>query len=873
MSILDIFIKPLELIFELIFSFAYKISANPAVDIFILSLAVNLLALPLYIRADKIQSSARDRENELRPMSDHIKKHFKGDEKLMILQAFYRVENYSPLSSLKSITSLLLQIPFFIAAYQFLSHLPLLAEGSIGPVNDLLKPDGLIVVFGITINVLPILMTAVNIISSEIYTRGQPFKDKIVLYLTALVFLVLLYNSPAGLVFYWLLNNVFSLVKNLIIKKVGFKEKKEETKKEKYTEIFVPCIIFLFLLLAVLIPSAVIAASPVEFVNRMIFDNPVKYIIYAAIIGAGLYIIWPSVYYALMSDKWKKRFNYIAASVVLCSVVNYLFFGPDKERLSSVLMVDSGLTISWGKIVLNIVLMIVTISAAFCLYKFIPGILKYIVVAGILAVIVMSSINAFKIVREVNDFKSNGTGAVKVNDTASGNSGSEDGIITLSQNGKNVVVIMLDRAVGGMVPYIFSEVPELYEKFDGFTYYHNTISFGDHTKIGSPALFGGYEYTPEKMNERSSELLKDKHNEAILVMPTMFVNSGFKATVIDLPLVNYSSVTDLSLFEKYEGIDPYAVEGTLNSNYQNATEQQNNTRNRNFVLYPLFRTVPVFLQELIYDRGNYNSLGILYSSKTDLDVIVSPQIPYDASNAMGILNEYMDSYTTLDGLSGLTSKSDSIDGSFVLMDNNITHRPNILQEPDYIPAATINNTQYDEAHKDRFTVDGVTMTTETYEQMSHYHINVSAYKALGKWFDYLRSIGCWDNTRIIIVSDHGFDMAQFDQLNNEELKIDFESYNALLMVKDFDSKGFKTSEEFMTNADVPSIAAAGIADPVNPFTGKPLNSNAKSDKIMILDQYSYSDELNSGNTFSPGRWFSVHDNIWDKNNWSLVRED
>ena len=228
MSILDIFIKPLELIFELIFSFAYKISANPAVDIFILSLAVNLLALPLYIRADKIQSSARDRENELRPMSDHIKKHFKGDEKLMILQAFYRVENYSPLSSLKSITSLLLQIPFFIAAYQFLSHLPLLAEGSIGPVNDLLKPDGLIVVFGITINVLPILMTAVNIISSEIYTRGQPFKDKIVLYFTALVFLVLLYNSPAGLVFYWLLNNVFSLVKNLIIKKVGFKEKKEE---------------------------------------------------------------------------------------------------------------------------------------------------------------------------------------------------------------------------------------------------------------------------------------------------------------------------------------------------------------------------------------------------------------------------------------------------------------------------------------------------------------------------------------------------------------------------------------------------------------------------------------------------------------------
>ena len=126
MSILDIFIKPLELIFELIFSFAYKISTNPAIDIIILSLAVNLLALPLYIRADKIQKQARDREKELRPLSDHIKKYFKGDEKLMILQTFYRVENYSPLASLKSIISLLLQIPFFVAAYQFLSHLQLL---------------------------------------------------------------------------------------------------------------------------------------------------------------------------------------------------------------------------------------------------------------------------------------------------------------------------------------------------------------------------------------------------------------------------------------------------------------------------------------------------------------------------------------------------------------------------------------------------------------------------------------------------------------------------------------------------------------------------------------------------------------------------
>ncbi len=69
----------------------------------------------------------------------------------------------------------------------------------------------------------------------------------------------------------------------------------------------------------------------------------------------------------------------------------------------------------------------------------------------------------------------------------------------MSKNGKNVIVIMLDMAVSGYVPYIMVERPELKEKFDGFTYYPNTISFGMHTNFGAPALYGGYEYSPVAM--------------------------------------------------------------------------------------------------------------------------------------------------------------------------------------------------------------------------------------------------------------------------------------------------------------------------------------------------------------------------------------
>ena len=83
--------------------------------------------------------------------------------------------------------------------------------------------------------------------------------------------------------------------------------------------------------------------------------------------------------------------------------------------------------------------------------------------------------------------------------------------IPLSRTGKNVIVLMLDRAVGTQVPYIFNEKPELKEKFDGFTYYPNTISYGPQTNFGAPALYGGYDYTPERMNARENESLESNH--------------------------------------------------------------------------------------------------------------------------------------------------------------------------------------------------------------------------------------------------------------------------------------------------------------------------------------------------------------------------
>ena len=102
-------------------------------------------------------------------------------------------------------------------------------------------------------------------------------------------------------------------------------------------------------------------------------------------------------------------------------------------------------------------------------------------------------------------------------------------------------------------------------------------------------------------------------------------------------------------------------------------------------------------------------------------------------------------------------------------------------------------------------------------------------------------------------------------------ELDSEYFRALLMVKDFNATGFTASDEFMTQADTPTLAFGGlIDDPVNPFTGKEINNSEKT----AHDQYIFESHIwnvgeNNGNTFRPGSWYTLRPgNSWDKSNWS-----
>ncbi|MCB5235044.1 MAG: YidC/Oxa1 family membrane protein insertase [Candidatus Cloacimonetes bacterium] len=125
--------------------------------------------------------------------------------------ALYRKYAYHPVLALRSAVPLLLQLPFLFAAYHALSNLGALQGESFAVFQDLSKPDALL--YGI--NLLPILMSLVNIVTAVI-TPSFSLKDKLQAVVIAGLFFVLLYNAAAALLIFWTMNNVIYLAKAMV---------------------------------------------------------------------------------------------------------------------------------------------------------------------------------------------------------------------------------------------------------------------------------------------------------------------------------------------------------------------------------------------------------------------------------------------------------------------------------------------------------------------------------------------------------------------------------------------------------------------------------------------------------------------------------
>ncbi len=904
----NLVITPITLLISLTFSLGYRLTQSQGLAIIGVSLVVNLLCFPLYRLADIQQEEERLKQRSMERWVTHIKQHFSGDEQYMMLTTYYAEQGYNPLRTLISSLSLLLQIPFFIAAYSYLSELQILNGAHFLFLSDLGQPDALLSIGSWSVNVMPIAMTLFNCVSTFIYTREHTLRDKVQAYALAGVFLVLLYNSPSGLVFYWTCNQVLSLLKNLLllvfkrpkrllfaaaqalvlsiiiwfavvhrtysikqllilllivglIELVAFKLFRNDKRsypgtthpvlkgcgKRLTNALFIALGVLLALLMGLVIPSSVLADSPTEFISVQTLVNPNLVLLNSTVVWIGVFVLWGSIFFFLSPNNVRQYFVLIYGVVAAIALVDYFFFGKGQGTITNALVFEHGFGYTRMEKILNLMILMLTTVITIIVMHFI-GKMALPAVAIICVALVGLSVPSIATIQSAYDEVRQKT--ISSREQFFDSDGKIREILALSKTQKNVVVFFLDRSISGYIPFIMHERPKLIEQFDGFTYYPNTLSFGQCTNYGAPPMYGGYEYTPTEMNARANETLASKHNEALRVLPKLFSDANYRAFVTNPPYGNYQLDSDLSVFDDIANLSAYNTKG-MYSGYTmaNCGIQSTGDLADRFVRYAVLKVIPECIQPDYYDEGKYLSLD---SGATPTD-------------------EQIATYSDLFVLPRICA-ADSGRGCFLFLANELPHTPSYFQLPDYTLVKRINNEGLEDMSRFQLP-DGQKMKMENDLQMMHYHSDMASLIKLGEWFDWMREQDVYDNTRIIIVADHGTPLAQFSELLYDD-ELDIEMVNPLLMVKDFDSRGWNVSDEFMTNADTPSIALDGVMDnPANPATGKRIDMSPKYEKEQIITSSSQWDLSKHGkNKFdtSDGNWYSVHDDIFDLNNWKLL---
>ncbi len=205
---LTILAKPIFWLLEKIHGYV----GNWGWSIVLLTVLIKLAFFPL--SAASYKSMARMKEVQPRLMA--MREQYKGEPQKLnqAMMEMYRKEKINPLGGCLPVV---IQIPVFIALYWvLLSSVELRGAPWILWVHDLSLPDTSISdVLGMTqlfpIGILPIIMAVSMFVQTKLNpTPPDPIQAKVMLYMP-IVFSVMFFFFPSGLVLYWVVNNLLSI--------------------------------------------------------------------------------------------------------------------------------------------------------------------------------------------------------------------------------------------------------------------------------------------------------------------------------------------------------------------------------------------------------------------------------------------------------------------------------------------------------------------------------------------------------------------------------------------------------------------------------------------------------------------------------------
>jgi YidC/Oxa1 family membrane protein insertase len=196
-----------------------RFTRNYGIDIILLTILIKIIFYPLSLKSYKSMKQMQ----KMQPVIAKLREKYKGDKEKLNkeMMDIYKTKGINPLGGC---LPMVVQIPVFFALYKVLMsaiefrHAPFFLW-----INDLAAPENLytfsVAGYALPIRILPLIMGITMLIQQKMTpTSVDPMQEKMML-LMPIVFTFLFWGFPAGLVLYWLVNNVISIGQQYYINK------------------------------------------------------------------------------------------------------------------------------------------------------------------------------------------------------------------------------------------------------------------------------------------------------------------------------------------------------------------------------------------------------------------------------------------------------------------------------------------------------------------------------------------------------------------------------------------------------------------------------------------------------------------------------
>ena len=183
-------------------------------SIVIMTICIKLLFWPLTAKASRSQKRMASIQG---PMAELKEKHKDNPQKMQ--QETLKLFKEHQVNPVAGCLPMLIQMPIFLGLFYMLRTASELRFESFLWVSDLSLPDTQFMVGGFPINILPMIMGVTMFLQMSmmpVSPTADPMQQKIFKFLP-FIFLIFLYNFSSGLVLYWTVQNILTIIQQKII--------------------------------------------------------------------------------------------------------------------------------------------------------------------------------------------------------------------------------------------------------------------------------------------------------------------------------------------------------------------------------------------------------------------------------------------------------------------------------------------------------------------------------------------------------------------------------------------------------------------------------------------------------------------------------